>query len=152
IAERRIRLIEQELLGCFLQDNSLVLETTLKPSYFKEEANQLLFQSMIKLAYEEKAIDQVTLLSENYEYISQLGGPDFITRIKMQGKVENFETYEKALIEQHKSRYSKELARNYSENGNDIKELMQELEELDELGIKEEVDVTSLLDDMYDLP
>src|SRR5699024_10476384 len=88
----------------------------------------------------------------NYEYISQLGGPDFITRIKMQGKVENFETYEKALIEQHKSRYSKELARNYSENGNDIKELMQELEELDELGIKEEVDVTSLLDGMYDLP
>src|SRR5699024_8162727 len=144
--------LEKEVLGCFLKDNSLVLETIIKPKYFKEQSNQLLFQSMIKLAHEEKAIDRVTLLADNYDYISQLGGPGFITEIESQGKVSHFETYEKKLIEQYKNRHSKELARNFSESDKEIAELMDELEVLNELGIKEEVNVMQLLDEMYELP
>src|SRR5690625_5737757 len=101
-------MIEKEVLGCFLQDNSLILETSIRPTYFKEQKYQLLFQSMLKLAHEEKAIDRVSLLSDNYDYISQMGGPAFITELENEGKVENFETYERQLIEQYKERQRSE--------------------------------------------
>src|SRR5690625_5096263 len=106
-------MIEKEVLGCFLQDNSLILETSIRPSYFKQQSYQLLFQSMLKLGHEGKAVDKVSLLSENYDYIAQMGGPAFITEIENEGKVENFETYERQLIEQYKERQSKILAKRY---------------------------------------
>src|SRR5690625_960440 len=83
-------MIEKEVLGCFLQDNSLILETSIRPTYFEKQQYQLLFQSMLKLTHEGKAVDRVSLLSDNYDYISQMGGPAFITELENEGKVENF--------------------------------------------------------------
>jgi len=71
--------LEREILGCFLKDNSLILETIIKPSFFESESSKLLCQSMLTLASEGKKVDRVTLMEKNYEYISQLGGPGFIT-------------------------------------------------------------------------
>src|SRR5699024_8309582 len=114
--------------------------------------HQLLFQSMLKLAYEDKAVDKVKLLSENYEYISQLGGPSFITGLESLGKVENFETYQRKLVDNYRQRQSKTLAKDYTNGEQDISDLMHELEELNRFGIKEEQDFDDLLDEMYELP
>src|SRR5690625_5193305 len=145
-------MIEREILGCLLQDNSLILETVIRPNYFEQQEHQLLFQSMLKLAHEDKAVDKVTLLSENYEYISQLGGPSFITGLESLGKVENFETYQRKLVDNYRQRQSKTLAKDYANGEQDISDLMHELEELNSLGIEEERGVDDLLDEMYELP
>src|SRR5690625_2967947 len=145
-------MIEKEVLGCFLQDNSLILETSIRPTYFKEQKYQLLFQSMLKLAHEEKAIDRVSLLSDNYDYISQMGGPAFITELENEGKVENFETYERQLIEQYKERQSKILAKRYGAGQENMTDFIEQLEELNELGIKVEKSTHYVLEEMYNLP
>lgn len=145
-------MIEKEVLGCFLQDNSLILETSIRPTYFKEQSYQLLFQSMLKLGHEGKAVDKVSLLSENYDYIAQMGGPAFITEIENEGKVENFETYERQLIEQYKERQSRVLAKRYSAGQDDMGDFLEKLEELNELGIKEEKSTHEVLEELYNLP
>src|SRR5690625_2642001 len=104
-------MIEKEVLGCILQDNSLIHETVIRTTFFEKQEHQLLFQTMQKLAYENKAIDRVSLLAENYEYLSQFG-TNFIAEIEASGKVENFTTYEKQLIEKYKKRQSKILVNN----------------------------------------
>src|SRR5690625_5429665 len=131
-------MIEKEVLGCFLQDNSLILETSIRPTYFEKQQYQLHFQSMLKLTNEGKAVDRVSLLSDNYDYISQMGGPAFITELENEGKVENFETYERQLIEQYKERQSKILAKRYGAGQENMTDFIEQLEELNELGIKEE--------------
>src|SRR5690625_126367 len=105
-------MIEKEVLGCMLQDNSLILETVLKATYFEKTEHQLLFQSMQELAYENKAVDRVSLLADNYEYLNQFG-TNFIAEIEVTGNVEHFETYERQLINNYKKRQSKVIATNF---------------------------------------
>src|SRR5690625_2385399 len=145
-------MIEKEILGCILQDNSLIGETVIKATYFSKQEHQLLFQSMQKLASEGKAIDKVTLIADNYEYIQQLGGPAFITEIELSGKTGNFETYEKQLIEDYKKRQSKLVARQYATTEKEINEFIEELQELNEIGIKEEQSTQELLKEMFNQP
>lgn len=145
-------MIEREVLGCLLQDNSLIPETIIRPSYFEKQEHQLLFQSMLKLSHEGKVADRVTLVAENYEYFSQLGGPSFITSLESIGKIENFETYERKMIEEYKNRQSKVLAKKYIGANHDLSSLLSDLEKLNELGIEEEQSVHEVLEEMYDLP
>lgn len=144
-------MIEKEILGCILQDNSLINETVIRTTFFEKQEHQLLFQTMQKLAYENKAIDRVSLLAENYEYLSQFG-TNFIAEIEASGKVENFTTYEKQLIEKYKKRQSKILVNNFLHQKTETSELIKQLQELDEIGLTEEQDTKQLLDDMYELP
>lgn len=95
-------MIEKEVLGCILKDNSLINETMLQVKYFSKQEHQLIFQTMLKLAAEGKAIDRVSILAENYEYLSHFGGTDFIADLESNGRVENFRTYEQQLIEDYK--------------------------------------------------
>src|SRR5690625_3162268 len=145
-------MIEKEILGCILQDNSLIGETVIKATYFSKQEHQLLFQSMQKLASEGKAIDKVTLIADNYEYIQQLGGPAFITEIEMSGKSENFETYEKQLLENYKRRQSKLVAKQYTVVDKELDQLIEELQGLNEIGIKEEQSTQDLLKEMFNQP
>src|SRR5690625_122991 len=146
-------MIEQEVLGCFLKDNTLLNETIIQPSFFEHQSNQLLFQSMLMLANQEKKVDRVTLMAENYEYIQQLGGPDFITQLETTGIVENFETYERQLIEQYQKRKSDEITKSWlSQKDRNNQDLITELQALDELVHDDEIDKNTMLKDMYDLP
>lgn len=144
-------MIEKEVLGCMLQDNSLIQETAIRTTYFEKHEHQLLFQTMQKLAYEEKAVDRVSLMADNYEYLSQLG-TNFIAEIESTGNIENFETYEKLLIDRYKKRQSRILANNYLHSGQDMTDLIDNLENLNEVGIEEEKDTKELLQEMYNLP
>lgn len=144
-------MIEKEVLGCMLQDNSLILETTLKATYFEKTEHQLLFQSMQKLAYENKAVDRVSLLADNYEYLNQFG-TNFIAEIEVTGNVEHFETYERQLIDNYKKRQSKVIATNFLHQEQDLPELINDLERLNEIGIEDEQSTKELLQEMFNAP
>src|SRR5699024_6752272 len=132
-------MIEKEILGCILKDNSLINETVIQMNQFSNESYRLLFQSMQKLAFENKKIDKVTLLSDNYEYINQLGGPSFITDIETVGNTENFESYEREFIDKFRKRESESIAKNWlSDGGKDTQDLISDLQKLDDLGFVDE--------------
>lgn len=146
-------MIEKEILGCFLKDNSLINDTIIATNQFKEESHRLLFQSMLMLAHENKAIDKVSLMSMNYEYIQRLGGPSFITDIEATGNIDNFETYERQFIEQYKRRESESVTKNWlSKKDKEINDLVTDLQQLEEFGVIDEVDKNELLESMYGLP
>lgn len=146
-------MIEHEILGCFLKDNTLIEETIIQTNQFEMQAHQLLFQSMKKLSMEGKAIDKVTLLQENYEYIQQMGGVDFITSLETNGNPINFDSYEKQFIEQFKDKESKRQVKLWmSKDDAPEYELIEELEKISELGISEEETKDDVLDDMFDDP
>ena len=146
-------MIEKEILGCILQDNSLIDETVLQVKYFSKQEHQLIFQTMLKLAAEGKAIDRVSLLAENYEYLSHFGGTDFIADLESNGKVENFKTYERQLIEDYKKRRIEDIVVSFlNSKERDVQKMMEELRETDEIGIREEKSAHEILLEMHDLP
>lgn len=146
-------MIEKEVLGCILKDNSLIDETILQVKYFSKQEHQLIFQSMLKLASEGKAIDRVSILVENYEYLTQFGGTDFIADIEAKGKVENFKTYERQLIEDYKKRNVENIVVNFlNSKERDTERLIEELRKNDEIGIREEKSAHEILLEMHDLP
>lgn len=146
-------MIEKEILGCILKDNSLINETIIRTNQFSNEHYRLLFQSMQKLSFENKAIDKVTLMSDNYEYISQLGGPSFITDIETVGNVENFETYEREFIDKYLKKESESIAKNWlSKEEKDTQTLINDLQNLDDLSFSDEQNKNEILKSMFDLP
>lgn len=132
-----MKILEQEVLGCFLKDNTLLKETVIQINQFQEESSKLLFQSMLKLSEEGKAIDQVTLMADNYEYIQQMGGPDFITKLESTGNIENFESYERAFIDDYKKRESVRIAKEWLATDETNDTLITELQQLDDLNLAE---------------
>src|SRR5690625_1450067 len=128
-------IIEKEVLGCFLKDNTLLKETALQKHYFEDKSHQIIFESMKGLINEGKAVDRVTLLSDNYKYLQSLGGPNYIMQLETNGQTENFETYERELIEQFKQRESERIATNWlSQKKKDNQQLISDLQQLDDVG------------------
>lgn len=145
--------LEKEILGCFLKDNTLLNETVLQTNHFQSESSKLLFQSMLMLSSQNKAIDQVTLLAENYDYIAQMGGPSFITELSTNGVVDNFETYERQFIEQFKQKESERIAKEWlSQKDKNNDDLITSLQKLDDTGLDDDVDKNDILKKMAELP
>src|SRR5690606_6770617 len=111
------------------------------------------FQTMLKLAAEGKAIDRVSLLAENYEYLSHFGGTDFIADLESNGKVENFRTYEQQLIEDYKKRKIENIVVNFlNSKERDLQKLMEEVRVTDEIGIREEKSAQDVVLELHELP
>src|SRR5699024_10299410 len=106
-------MIEKEVLGCILKDNSLINKTIIQTNQFTDDRYKLLFQSMKKLSFENESIDKVTLLSDNYEYVQQMGGVDFITDMETVGDIDNFESYEREFIYKYKERESSAITKQW---------------------------------------
>src|SRR5690625_2214179 len=108
---------------------------------------------MLMLAHENKKIDKVTLLANNYDYISNLGGPDFITELESIGNIDNFETYETQFIEQYKNRQSEQITKEWlSKQNRNNEDLITDLQKLEELTLNDAVSKNDILKQMYDLP
>src|SRR5699024_4670222 len=108
---------------------------------------------MIKLSQENKAVDQVTLLADNYDYIQSLGGPDFIMGIETSGDVDNFESYERDLIDKFKQSQSEKITKDWlSKSKKDNQQLISDLQQLDELGYTDESDKNVALMEMMNEP
>src|SRR5690606_1219508 len=98
--------------GCFLKDNGLLSETTLHPEVFRLKEHQEIYRAMQKLAKERKAIDNVTLLAECYDTLKTKGGIGYVTTLKTDGDLNNFESYERTLLEKYKDRVVQEKLQN----------------------------------------
>lgn len=145
--------IEKEVLGCFLKDNTLLKETVLQKHHFEDESHRIIFESMKSLINEGKAVDRVTLLSSNYKYLQSLGGPNYIMQLETNGQTENFETYERELIDQFKERESERIAKNWlSQNKKDNQQLISDLQQLDDVGFTDEPDKNATLLKMMNAP
>lgn len=146
-------IIEKEVLGCFLKDNTLLKETALQKHYFEDKSHQIIFESMKGLINEGKAVDRVTLLSDNYKYLQSLGGPNYIMQLETNGQVENFETYEREVIDQFKERESERIATNWlSQKKKDNQQLISDLQQLDDVGFTDEPDKNATLLKMMNAP
>lgn len=146
-------MIEKEILGCFLKDNSLINDTIIQENQFFESSYQLIFQSMKRLASENKSIDKVTLLSDNYKSIQDIGGTNFITDIETSGNTDNFDSYEREFIDSFKKRESENIAKDWLSNKNKKTEnLISDLQKLDNYGYSDEQDKNAVLEMMHDLP
>lgn len=143
------KLLERQVLGCFLKDNGLLSETTLHPEVFRLKEHQEIYRAMQKLAKERKAIDNVTLLAECYDTLKTKGGIGYVTTLKTDGDLNNFESYERTLLEKYKDRVVQEKLQNYlSSEERDIHTLLRELEKVSDTGRTEEEDVKEILGEL----
>jgi len=144
-------MLEREILGCFIQDNSLIKETQIKPNYFENVSHQLIFTSMLGLVEEGKGVDRITLITTNYQYMEQLGA-NFFLELEASGNVSMFGSYEKQLIDNYKKRESKRLASEYLKSEKNPSQLIDRLRDLEEIGTEEETSVVEILESMHELP
>jgi replicative DNA helicase len=147
--------LEHQILGCFLKDNSLLQETRLSSHHFDKnnQHHQILFESMQKLSNQNKVIDKVTLISESYEMIEQLGGIDYINGIRTKGDPKHFEDYERQLLEAYKKRSAAEAAEEYlASDEKDTDSLVRKLEVIEEQGVVDEESMQDIWADMLDEP
>src|SRR5699024_12757004 len=105
-------MLEREILGCFIKENELIKETKILPSYFKSDVYKQLFDTMKEMSLEEKAIDKVSLIAECYDLINS-NGMELITDLEAIGNINNYETYEKKMIEEYNASKSNKIAREY---------------------------------------
>lgn len=143
--------LESEILGCFIKDNTLLKETILTREHFEEETHKKLFDIMIKLAMEDKAVDHVSMLSAAYDSIIEMGGPGVISDIESRGLPENFETYERELFIKYKDRKTKQVVNEWLSSGKkDRSWLIDSIAKIEDEGSTDEVDVMSLLTELHD--
>src|SRR5699024_1656248 len=146
-------MIEKEVLGCILKDNSLINKTIIQTNQLLDNIYKLLIILMKKISLENKSIDKVTLLSDNYEYVQQMGGVDFITDIEKVGDIDNFESYEREFIDKYKERESSAITKKWlRQRERNTQTLITDLQKLDDLNYAEEVDKNEELDNLYNLP
>lgn len=143
--------LEYQILGCFMKDNNLLKETILQPHHFCKR-NKSVYESMLQMMNEGKAIDRVSLMTEKYDVISKLGGPNYIMSMETTGYTENFETYEKTLISNYKEEETKRIVKDWLASGEDNQTLISDIQKVDEEGITDESDVLPLLVEMHEEP
>ncbi|WP_038243536.1 replicative DNA helicase [Virgibacillus salexigens] len=143
--------LEKEILGCFLKDNTLLQETNLSINHFEESHHKKLFKTMAKLSEQNKAIDHVSLMTEQPELIADLGGPEYILDIETKGNPEHYDTYERDLITVYKQNTTDQIVKDWlSKEERGSRELLDEVEKINDEGETKEVDINGLLADMID--
>ena len=105
--------LEKEILGCFIKDNTLIKDSIIQPHYFSNSSFRKIYESMVKLSNENKDVDRVTLLADNYDHIQKLGGPSFILELETTGEFDHFESYEQKLIDDYKQRESERITKDW---------------------------------------
>ncbi|CDQ39517.1 replicative DNA helicase [Virgibacillus salexigens] len=149
--ERLMNYLEKEILGCFLKDNTLLQETNLSINHFEESHHKKLFKTMAKLSEQNKAIDHVSLMTEQPELIADLGGPEYILDIETKGNPEHYDTYERDLITVYKQNTTDQIVKDWlSKEERGSRELLDEVEKINDEGETKEVDINGLLADMID--
>lgn len=143
-------LLEREILGSFLKDNSLLHETNLEKNHFQETHHQRLFETMLKISNEGKAVDHISLVAESYDFIMELGGPAYVMQLETSGNTDHFETYERNLLDKYKEKTTEKIVKKWlSSEKRDRRLLVDEIERINEEGETEDVDVMSILAELH---
>lgn len=123
--------MESQVIGCILQENTLAKDTILQEKHFSDMNTRIIFKECVELANEGKAIDEVSLLDGLFGKVSD----DVINEIatfEFKAKLENFDTYEKQIIDKYKKRESKRIVQKHlADDELDRAALIKELNNLE---------------------
>jgi replicative DNA helicase len=143
--------LEKEILGSFLKDNTLLQETNLAVYHFEESHHKALFKLMVEMSSQGKAVDHVTLMTENPNLIVDLGGPAYVLDLQSKGNSNNYETYETTLLEQYRSNETERALNEWlSSKERDTQQLLDRIETIQDAGTVEESDRITLLVDLLE--
>ncbi|MEN2765742.1 replicative DNA helicase [Ornithinibacillus xuwenensis] len=144
-------LLEREILGSFLKDNTLLQETNLAVYHFNESHHKDLFKMMVEMAQQGKAIDHVTLMAENQSLILNLGGPAYVLDLQSKGNSNHFETYEQTLLEQYRNAETEKAITEWlASKEKDTRQLLDKIETIQDAGTINESDRITLLAELID--
>jgi replicative DNA helicase len=106
---------------------------------------------MLKMSSQGKAIDHVTLMTENSNLIINLGGPAYILGLQDKGNPNNYETYELTLLEQYRQTETERALNEWLASGErDTQQLLDHIETIQDTGTVEESDRITLLAELLD--
>ena len=140
--------MEEQLIGCIIKENSLAKDTLLSEKHFSDNNNRLIFKECARLANEDKSIDQVSLLDALFGKISD-EAIDKMAKFEFRAKLENFDTYERQIIEKYKERESMNIVKKHLSSGEINRgELIKELNDLEKESKLEDGSVGSVYENM----
>lgn len=140
--------MESQIIGCILQENSLAKDTILQEKHFSNMNKRIIFIECVKLAEEGKAIDQVSLLDRLFDKLPDEEITE-MANFELKAKLENFDTYEKEVIDKYKKRESKRIvAKHLSNEELDRSALIKELNDLEKESKMEEGDLKHVYEHM----
>ncbi|MDX8047592.1 DnaB-like helicase C-terminal domain-containing protein [Gracilibacillus sp. S3-1-1] len=146
-------LLERQLLGCMLKDNTLIEETNLTSDMLAVEAHQVIFTEMCKIYATGKVVDQVTIIANTYAKLEALGGISFINGLKTDGDPAHFDSYQQTFFEEYRKASAQKILQSYLASSNkDINRLMINLEKIIDQGTREEPSVQEVLMELYEEP
>ncbi len=145
--------LEKQVIGCILRDNTLIQETNISERHFSDPQYRKIYKSMMRLDEKGQAIDEITLMTECYSFLNELGGADFVNSFKTNGDLNHFEAYEWSLIDQYKERATDNILQTYlGKNEKDRGDLLREINEIENEGVSDDMDVMDDISELYDLP
>ncbi|EDL66580.1 replicative DNA helicase [Bacillus sp. SG-1] len=99
------------LLGAVFLEPSVIHDITLKPDYFSQVRNRVLFKAMKSLQSKGKEINPVTLVDELGDGIENVGGLSYITDIACCcPSISGIDHYQKIVLERYRIRKLQESA------------------------------------------
>ena len=140
--------VEEQVIGCILQENTLAKDTILQEKHFIDLNKRTIFRECVNLASENKAIDQVSLLDRLFDKLPE-SEIDHMAHFEFKAKLENFDTYEKQIIDKYKVAESKRIVQKHlAADELDRSALIKELNELEKESKMEDGDLTGIYQKM----
>ena len=147
-------MIEQQIIGCFLKDNTLITDSRLQPKHFEHKPFQIMLVESKKLVSEGKVVDQVTLLERIYDKLDEHNDIEYITNLEYYGDVNNFDSYEQELIDKYKKKATLETLQTHLSKGDQIEleSLLNDISDIEEEHDNTDGHLTSVYMKLYELP
>lgn len=124
-------MLQKKILSCLIQDNSLIDDSQIDVKHFTNPVHKLILAEMRALRQEDKAVDQVTLLERLYNKIENHDDLEYLTSLDGSSSVDNFDSYEKELIDQHIKQSTRQTIESYlSRDDLSTEELLNDLEKI----------------------
>lgn len=148
---------EQVILGCILKDNSILKEIALTEEHFSDYSNKRLYSTMLDLERDNQPIDAVTIMEKMgvAEFNRNVGNSFLSGLMDSVPSIHAFKSYESIIIKNWKASTTRALLQEYMTKGVQVEQIQQmitELNEIDQAGIKESFDKRNILVDMFELP
>ena len=134
------------LIGCLIEKNELIKETSVRPEHFYHERNKTILETMLKLDSEGVEIDVVSLITKNKNIDKKYLG-EVLNSV---ASTERFKTYEKMVLDTYKLRTVKEMLSHEINELEDVEKLIQAFTELNEEDNTQDYNHQQALLDLYD--
>jgi replicative DNA helicase len=141
---------ETHVIGCFIQDPTLLAEHKLNTEHFQDPRNRRLFETMYTMLNDDLDISAAALALECGDLLQHIN-----FSVKLAPNTHNFSHNQANVIETWKRKEARNvlrLAEQEDFNPEDLPLLIKALEQIDEEGTTEEPDTNDVIDELMDLP